>query len=89
MTSEDVTLDVAKLLKLCCDKAHAELNRYSILSIDDCLQMTAYWYKEFTHEIRQKTCIHSVWGKSIDMQKQRRRSVWFIHNPINHSKIQR
>jgi CDP-glucose 4,6-dehydratase len=35
------------LLKLCCDKAHAELNWYSILSIDDCLQMTAAWYKEF------------------------------------------
>jgi len=31
----------------------------------------------------------TVWGKSIDMQKWRRRSVWFIHTPINHSKIQR
>jgi len=37
----------AKLLKLCCDKAHAELNWHSVLSIDDCLQMTADWYKEF------------------------------------------
>ena len=37
----------ANLLKLCCDKAHVELNWYSVLSIDECLQMTANWYKEF------------------------------------------
>jgi CDP-glucose 4,6-dehydratase len=37
----------AKLLKLCCDKVHAELNWHSILSIDECLRMTADWYKEF------------------------------------------
>ena len=37
----------AKLLKLCCDKAHAELKWYSALSIDECLQMTAEWYKEY------------------------------------------
>ncbi len=40
-------LHEAKLLKLNCDKAHAELNWYSVLTIDECLQMTAEWYKEF------------------------------------------
>ena len=40
-------LHEAKLLKLNCDKAHAELNWYSALTIDDCLQMTATWYKKF------------------------------------------
>ena len=37
----------AKLLKLCCDKAHAELNWYSVLSIDECLRTTSEWYKMF------------------------------------------
>ena len=37
----------ANLLKLNCDKAHAELNWYSALTIDECLHMTADWYKKF------------------------------------------
>jgi CDP-glucose 4,6-dehydratase len=37
----------ANLLKLNCDKANAELNWHSIFTIDECLQMTADWYKEF------------------------------------------
>jgi len=37
----------AKWLKLCCDKAHACLNWHSVLTIDESLQMTADWYKEF------------------------------------------
>ena len=40
-------LHEAKLLKLNCDKAHAELNWHSVLTIDECLQMTADWYKIF------------------------------------------
>ena len=40
----------AKLLKLCCDKAHADLNWYSVLTIDECLKMTADWYKRFYME---------------------------------------
>lgn len=40
-------LHEAKLLKLNCDKAHAELNWRSALTIDECMQMTADWYKQF------------------------------------------
>ena len=40
----------AKLLKLNCDKAYASLNWYSVLTIDECLQMTAHWYKKFYME---------------------------------------
>ncbi len=40
----------ANLLKLNCDKAHAELNWHRALTIDECLQMTAYWYKAFYSE---------------------------------------
>ncbi len=44
----------AKLLKLNCDKAHAGLNWHSVLTIDQCLQMTADWYKEYYSEPRTK-----------------------------------
>jgi len=44
----------ANLLKLNCDKAHAALNWYSILNIDECLQMTVDWYKKFYSEAKTK-----------------------------------
>jgi CDP-glucose 4,6-dehydratase len=45
--SNPKALHEASLLKLNCDKAHAELNWRSALTIDECLQMTADWYKKF------------------------------------------
>ena len=48
--SDPQAVHEANLLKLNCDKAHAELNWYSALTIDECLQMTADWYKEFYAE---------------------------------------
>ncbi len=41
------SLHEAKLLKLNCDKAHTCLNWHSVFTFDECLQMTANWYKEF------------------------------------------
>ncbi|MCX5814628.1 MAG: CDP-glucose 4,6-dehydratase [Proteobacteria bacterium] len=43
-------LHEANLLKLNCDKAHAGLNWHSVLTIDECLQMTAEWYKKYYME---------------------------------------
>lgn len=37
----------AHLLKLCCDKAHRELGWRGVLTTDECLYMTATWYKAF------------------------------------------
>ena len=45
--SDPQALHEANLLKLNCDKAHAGLNWHSVLTIDECLQMTADWYKDF------------------------------------------
>jgi len=45
--SDPQALHEANLLKLNCDKAHAELHWHSVLMIDECLQMTAEWYKAF------------------------------------------
>jgi CDP-glucose 4,6-dehydratase len=45
--SDPNALHEANLLKLNCDKAHAGLNWHSVLTIDECLQMTADWYKGF------------------------------------------
>jgi CDP-glucose 4,6-dehydratase len=48
--SDPQALHEAKFLKLNCDKAHAGFNWHSILMIDECLQMTADWYKIFYME---------------------------------------
>jgi CDP-glucose 4,6-dehydratase len=45
--SDPQALHEASLLKLNCDKAHAKLNWQSALTINECLQMTAQWYKIF------------------------------------------
>ncbi len=39
-----------KLLKLNCDKAHAGLNWHNVLTIGECLQMTAQWYQKYYRE---------------------------------------
>jgi CDP-glucose 4,6-dehydratase len=44
----------AKLLKLTCDKAHAELNWYSILNTDECLKMTVDWYRKYYSKCTQE-----------------------------------
>jgi CDP-glucose 4,6-dehydratase len=48
--SDPQALHEANLLKLNCDKAHAELHWHSALTIDECLQMTADWYKKYYME---------------------------------------
>jgi CDP-glucose 4,6-dehydratase len=57
-------LHEAKLLKLNCDKAHTILNWHSVLTIDECLQMTAEWYKIFyagsSHEATYKFCTQQI-----------------------------
>ena len=45
--SDPKALHEANLLKLNCDKAHACFDWHSVLTIDECLQMTADWYKNF------------------------------------------
>jgi CDP-glucose 4,6-dehydratase len=57
-------LHEAKILKLCCDKAHSELKWYSILNIEECLQMTVDWYKEYYSESQTKNmysyCVRQI-----------------------------
>lgn len=47
-----------------CDKAHAGLNWHSVLTIDECLQMTAEWYKIFyagsSNELTYKFCTQQI-----------------------------
>lgn len=49
----------ATLLKLNCDKAHAELNWHSTLTIDECLQMTVAWYNRYYTQ-NQKADIYAL-----------------------------
>lgn len=62
--SNPQALHEAKLLKLNCDKAHAGLNWHSVLTIDECLQMTVEWYKNFyagsTNESAYKFCTRQI-----------------------------
>jgi len=59
----------AKLLKLNCDKAHFGLNWHSVLTIDECLQMTAEWYKKF-YTRSQKEDMHPFCVEQIRKYKK-------------------
>ena len=54
----------ANLLKLNCDKAHVELNWYSVLNSDECLQMTTDWYSKFyssgSEENMYPSCVDQI-----------------------------
>jgi CDP-glucose 4,6-dehydratase len=56
--SDPHALHEAKILRLNCDKARAELHWRSVLTIDECLQMTADWYKGF-YMTNQNTDVYS------------------------------
>jgi len=66
----------AKLLKLNCDKAHAALHWHSVLTIDECLQMTAGWYKMFydlkPHEVMYELCTQQIAGY---MERAKKRNL--------------
>ena len=47
LSSTQNTLDEAKILKLCCDKAQTHLNWQSTLDIEECLRFAVDWYREF------------------------------------------
>jgi CDP-glucose 4,6-dehydratase len=55
---------IADFVLVYSDKAHAELNWHSVLTIDECLQMTADWYKIFyadsSHESTYKFCTQQI-----------------------------
>ena len=62
--SDSKVVHEANLLKLNCDKAHYNLNWNSVLSIDECLQMTIDWYKKYYLKTRgtniYKLCIEQI-----------------------------
>jgi len=57
--SDPQALHEAKLLKLNCDKAHTELHWHNVFTIDECLQMTAEWYKKYYME-NQNADIYAI-----------------------------
>lgn len=69
----------ANLLKLNCDKAHVELHWHSVLTIDECLQMTVDWYKGFYGENQNKD-VHSSCVKQLHtyMDKAEERKMCWV-----------
>jgi len=71
-------LHEAKLLKLNCDKAHAGLNWHSILTIDECLQMTSQWYK-FFYTVPLRDSMYDICTQQIAEYGERAKSrslIW-------------
>jgi CDP-glucose 4,6-dehydratase len=68
--SDPQALHEANLLKLNCDKAHAELNWHSVLTIDESLQMTVDWYKKYYIE-NSNTNIYDLCAEQIQSYMDR------------------
>jgi hypothetical protein len=61
-----------------CDKAHAGLSWHSVLTIDECLQMTATWYKKF-YEAKPQESIYKLCTQQITEYGERAKSrslIW-------------
>jgi CDP-glucose 4,6-dehydratase len=72
--SDPQALHEANLLKLNCDKAHTYLNWHSVLTIDECLQMTAGWYKTFyagsSNESTYELCTQQI-AEYVEIARKR------------------
>lgn len=60
----------AHILKLCCDKALAELSWHGVLSIKDCLKYLVEWYKLF-YENGQDTDMYDICSSQIARYRDR------------------
>jgi CDP-glucose 4,6-dehydratase len=60
----------AKLLKLNCDKAHAELNWRAVLNLDEGLKMTVDWYKKYYNIVSMED-MYSVCAEQIRQYSDR------------------
>jgi CDP-glucose 4,6-dehydratase len=75
VSSKSGALHEAHTLKLCCDKALAELNWHSTLGIEDCLNYLTEWYKLF-YENGQDMDMYDICssqiGRYTDMAKKQK-----------------
>jgi CDP-glucose 4,6-dehydratase len=81
--SDPKALHEAKLLKLNCDKARTGLKWHSALTIDECLQMTAEWYKKFYMK-NQNTDVFALCVEQLHayMEKAGGKGIaWTLFNP--------
>ena len=63
LSTEHNPLHEAATLRLCCDKARTYLRWRSVLPIDECLKMTADWYRTFYE--RRKPDMYTVCRNQI------------------------
>ncbi len=68
----------ASTLRLCCDKARTYLRWQGTLGTDECLRMTAEWYKLFYSTVRRdnmyQVCSDQIW--QYTEKAKRRRLPW-------------
>ena len=70
VSSKSDALHEAHTLKLCCDKALAELNWHSTLGIEDCLKYLVEWYKLF-YENGQDMDMYDICSSQIGFYSDR------------------
>lgn len=64
VSSNGAALHEARTLKLCCDKAMAELHWHSTLGLEDCLKYLVEWYK-FFYENGQNIDMYDICSSQI------------------------
>lgn len=73
----------ARLLRLNCDKANAELHWRSVLSVDECLRMTVDWYKAFYSDSSPQDmhphCLEQI--RQFEEQSLGPKAPWAGHRP--------
>jgi CDP-glucose 4,6-dehydratase len=73
LSKDNDTLHEATTLRLCCDKAGTFLKWRNALGIDECLKMTAEWYKRYYSEGRKEN-MYAVCREQIQRYTQTART---------------
>lgn len=75
--SDPHALYESKILKLNCDKVHAQLGWNSVLTMEECLQMTVDWYKNFYrgHNDMYGFCVQQI-HKYEEIKLAKRNNTW-------------
>lgn len=78
VSGTEKSLHEAHMLKLCCDKAIAQLRWHSTLDFDECLSFTIDWYKRF-YEKRPSEDMYNFCAEQIHLYEKKakeRKVIW-------------
>lgn len=75
-TPQDTARPEARLLRLSCDKALAELDWHAVLTFNECMTMTGDWYRQYYADATQAAALSTAQVSEYVTLARRRGLAW-------------